>query len=221
LDEQQEKTMEAGQWIVIILSGAMLVWFLAARRYNQARGVTAMGWCRKGMRQFGDLDISKHPAGVAAGGRASVSHPSHPFKTLEVFYALEGRENLPLWLLQRWQGRRDLLVIRARLNTAPQGDVQAASHRDKDFRILLAQEQKMPYRMVPGPGGFEIAERGHLSENALACLRVFLAKYPNAVLKVSLQRGDSHLLVRSAMTPLLTYNPEVFFTDLAVLGGSV
>lgn len=211
--------MEIGQWIVIGLSAAMLVWYLSGHVYNRRKGEKTLQWLNAGLQQFGKTEIPRLAAPVASRGYVNVPKASSPFRKLEAFYILETRENLPLWLFQLKSGKRDEIILRASLKTAPLQDLEAGGSKDGDFRLLLSNETKRPYTLVPAPDGYELARRGRKQDEALDCLRTLIERYPGAIKRFSLQSKDPHLLVRVRPGAVLTFHSQEFFEDLARVVG--
>jgi hypothetical protein len=213
--------METGQLIVIGLSAAMLIWFLAAHQFNRQRGEAAERWIRTGLRQFGEIDASRHPGGSAVAGHFTIMRPQAPFRMLEVIFVLEGRENLPLWLVQRWQGRRDQLVIRSHLYSTPNFDLEIGHSKDQDFRMKVFEEKRRPFSLLPSQDGLEIAHRGHRDEQIVESLQQFIIENASMINRFSLTRKEPHLLIRASLGPLLSEKPADFFARLADLASLV
>jgi hypothetical protein len=113
--------MDLGQWIVIGLSVGMLAWIIGGSSLNRQREEKTIRWIYKGLKKYGDPRPVKGGDPRLKRPGIEVLKPSGPFRTIQVNYQLERRENPPLWLFQRIQGKGDELEIRTGLKSGVKG----------------------------------------------------------------------------------------------------
>jgi hypothetical protein len=192
--------MDLGQWLVIGLCVLLLIWYIAGALINYRRAAAALAWLKAGLDELGGLSGMGWLTALHSAGRLAIREARPPFRTVELLFALEARENLLVWAFRHLLGRRDELYVRAELRSAPDAELEAAR------------------RPRPTNSGerFDITRSGKKSEALLSRLKEFLGKYPSAVLKVSLQRKSPHVLIRLNLDDLRAGEARALFAALRV-----
>jgi len=190
--------MDLGQWLVIGLCVLLLVWYIAGALINYRRADAALAWLKAGLDELGGLSSMGWLTALHSAGRLVIREARPPIRTVELLFAMEARENLPVWAFRHALGRRDELYVRADLISAPDAELEAVR------------------RPRPSESGerFEITRSSKKSEALLGRLKEFLGKYPQAVLKVSLQRRSPHALIRLNLDDLRGGEAGPFFAAL-------
>ncbi len=208
--------MDLGQTIVVYLGVALLLWYAGAAFYNRKLGVRVYRWLQPGLGSLGEITRAKWLGSSGSGARLLVGKAARPFRQVEVAFLLETRELLPLWLLNRSRGRRDRLIVRADLRSAPAGELEVLRRGDRRLRSLTAPEEGRAWtRIAEGlPEGLEALWRG--GAPALpGRLASFLQRYQGAVLRLSLARKSPHLILEIHLPELMAAPAEAFFSALA------
>jgi hypothetical protein len=109
--------MDIGQWIVIGLSAFFLLWILIGSSANHKRADQVLSWVQNGTKQLGRISGARKIKGSAV--QLTIKDAAAPFRQVNMIFAMEPRENPPLWIYNRLQGKQDELVIQANLRTAP------------------------------------------------------------------------------------------------------
>ncbi len=190
--------MDLGQWLVIGLCVLLLVWYIAGALINYRRAEAVLAWLKAGLDELGALSGMGWLTVLHSAGRLAIRDARPPFRTVELLFAMEARENLPVWASRHLLGRRDELYVRADLRSAPDAELEAVR------------------RPRPSDSGerFDITRSGKKSEALLGRLKEFLGKYPQAVLKVSFQRKSPHALIRLNLDDLRSGEAGAFFAAL-------
>jgi hypothetical protein len=209
--------MNVGQWIVILLSALMGGWYLIGAIINRKRGMATFSWMRAGLEKLGKLSEARWIGSSGSGARLVVGQAASPFQRVEVVFLLESREILPLWIFNHVRGKRDEMIIKANLRSAPSQELEAALSGARDFRSIIASQQKKPFELLPAPQGFALARRGPQDDQGLARLNDFLGHYTGAVWRISLQRKAPHLILRANLPSLQEKPAEVFFEEVRQL----
>jgi len=186
--------MDAGQWAIIGLCVILGFWFVVGtvlngrkvRRISRAAGAALM--------KYGRLSSTRRLGN--SGAQFIVERAEAPFRQIELVFLLEGRENPILWLFERIRGRRDELVLRANLRTAPAQEISLAEHRDRAFQEQSRGEQEKPYERIAAPAGLEMARRGAKDDAMVERLGRVLGSLGGTVRRVSIQSKEPHLTVR-------------------------
>jgi len=206
--------MNSGQWFAFGLSVLILLWFLVGAMINRRRGHKVYGWLTKGLSLFGKVEPLRRDNLLQATAHLRVDNLTEPFSRMEIIYALEPRENFPLWLYSRLTGRRDVLLLRADLKSAPGQDIEAGRKKDRAFATSLASQLKEPYASQTLSGQLEIAWRGKKDKEYLKRISAFLEKYETAIVRFSLHRAAPHLTLKAELPPLQSSEAAEFLQNL-------
>jgi len=109
--------MSAQFSIFVILVILVVGWFALGTHINVRKGHDAMRWLQSGLPAIGEKTTLRWLGSSVLQLQIEKAHP--PFRRAEVLVVLEPRDVPPLWLLSRLQGRRDMLIVRAELQTLP------------------------------------------------------------------------------------------------------
>jgi hypothetical protein len=204
--------MDIGQWTVIVLSALFLAWFLNGTATNRRRGDQILSWVQGGTKRLGRMSAARRIRGSAV--QLTIKDAAVPFRQIDLIVALEPRENLPLWLYNHILGKRDELVIQAKLRSTAQQELEINSvgaHKTADKRASDASQSNT----IESPAGnYTLESSKGIDPAMLDCLEIFLEKYGSAVKHFSLKRSLPHLQVHLLLSPLLDIEPELFFKDL-------
>lgn len=211
--------MDIGQLIVIILSAVLGVWYFIGAVVNRRRGMRVFNWLRPGMESIGKLSEARWIGSSGSGARLVVAQGQAPFQRVEAIFLLESREILPLWIFNHLRGKRDEIIIKAGLRSAPTGELEAAREGDRDFQKVISSDLKKPYELVRGLAGYEMAKRGRQNNPSLEQLTTFLQANQPGVWRISLQRKAPHLIIRANLPDLQLHPAEDFFKSLSELVG--
>jgi hypothetical protein len=206
--------MDLGQRIVIILFIFLAIWYLIGSIINRRLGVSVFEWLRTGLGQLGKISEARWIGSSGSGARIVVAQAGAPFQRVEVVYLMESREILPLWLFNRIRGKRDEMVIRANLRSAPLQELEAARHSSREFQRVLSNPETKSFELLPNHMGFELARRGRNDVQATEKFKELLNKHQDAITQVSLQRQAPHLILRALIPPLRSNPSGVFFEDI-------
>lgn len=206
--------MNFGQWVVILLSIFLAVWYFIGAIINRRFGMAVFEWLRPGMEKMGKLSEARWIGSSGSGARLAVSQPDAPFQRLEVVYLMESREIMPLWLFNRLRGKRDEMIIRANLRSVPGPEIEAARQGSREFRNMISEPGSKSYELLPDHAGFELARHGKEDIQLSGQVEKFLDKYREAILRISLQRQAPHLILRTNIPPLRSASSDVFFDDI-------
>jgi hypothetical protein len=209
--------MDIGQWIVIILSIILAVWYFIGAIINRRLGLSVFEWLRSGLEQLGKLSEVRWIGSSGSGARLVVAQAGAPFQRVEVVYLMESREIMPLWLFNRIRGKRDEMIIRANLRSVPGQELEAARHSSRAFQQALSNPETKPFELLPDYAGFELARRGQNDIQATERFKELLNKHSDAIMQVSLQRKSPHLILRAAIPPLRSEPSGKFFDDIRQL----
>ena len=103
--------------VLIVLCIALIGWYLVQREIERQRAFRLARLAAEVLRPIG-TEGSFHWLGA---GRCELrlSQTRAPFTSFRVIIWLQSRALLPVWLFERWRGRRDVIAFAADLTTRP------------------------------------------------------------------------------------------------------
>jgi hypothetical protein len=116
----------AGALLLILLVVVML-WFALGTQRNIRRGNETLRWLQGGLPLLGKRTTMRWLGSSAVVLR--IQEAREPFREAEVVLALQPRDVPLLWMASRRRGRRDFLVLRGTLQSAPRFEMEAGDSR--------------------------------------------------------------------------------------------
>jgi hypothetical protein len=110
--------MEPTQVLVFVLVAAIMGWYAAGVIFNIRRGNAVLKWLQAGLPRLGERTTLRWLGSSAVALEIARARP--PFRRVEVLLVLEPRDVPWFWLIARARGRRDVLIVRGQLASAPQ-----------------------------------------------------------------------------------------------------
>jgi len=186
--------MDAGQWIIIGVCAALGLWFVAGSIANSRKVRTISKALQPALAKHGTVSAYRRLGN--SGAQFIVEKAEVPFRQIEMVFLLEPRENLLLWLFERIRGRRDELMLRANLRSAPAQEVRLGRREDRQFKASVEREPDKPFEWIEAPAGLEVARRGASDTAMIKRWEKLTDRYGEAVRRVSIQSKEPHLTVR-------------------------
>lgn len=211
--------MNVGQWVVIGISIFIGAWYLTGFYYNRRQGERTLTWLRTSLEPWGKISSVRLLGSFSSGAQLEINRANAPFQSLEVTFVLESRENLPLWLFNRLQGRRDEIFFKANLRSIPEQEIVVGRETDPKVTQLIDPGERRPFELVRGPGGFMYAWRGRQDGGRKESLANFLEHYGEAVQRLVFQRDRPNLALRAWLAPLRNREAGEFFEAIGDLAG--
>jgi hypothetical protein len=114
---------------VLLLLGlvAVMLWFALGTQRNIRRGNETLRWLQGGLPKLGKRTSMRWLGSSAVVLR--IAEAKDPFREAEVVVALQPRDLPFLWAFSRRRGRRDFLILRGWLRSAPAFEVEAGDAR--------------------------------------------------------------------------------------------
>lgn len=200
----------------------LALWYLVASIFNRRRGLTVYRWLQSGLDRLGGELAAKWLGSSGSGARIQVRQADAPFRDLEIVYLLASRELLPLFLVDLLRGKRDQLIVKARLRSSYSGEVEIVPSHGGLAR-QLRNEQEHPWAIEEGPADLLLATRWGGTDKQLTALAPLLDKYAPLVRRISWSKKVPHLIVILSLAGLYEKGGSAagLFDDLSALAGSV
>ncbi len=104
--------------VLVFLGG-----FALGTQWNIRKGDAALKWFRQGLSIIGERTTMRwHGSSVL---ELKMEKPKEPFRSAETLVVFEPRDVPLLWVFFHVRGRRDLLIFRAQLRSAPSFEIEA------------------------------------------------------------------------------------------------
>jgi hypothetical protein len=110
--------MDATLALLFVALAVVMGWFAFGVVWNIRRGNAVLKWMQAGLPRLGERTTLRWMGSSAV--ELAIAKARHPFRRVELILVLEPRDVPWFWLLSRAQGRRDMLIVRGQLSTAPQ-----------------------------------------------------------------------------------------------------
>lgn len=110
--------MAQSQALLFALVALVMGWFAFGVIWNIRRGSAVLKWMQAGLPRVGEKTTLRWLGSSAVELVIAKARP--PFRRVDLVLVLEPRDVPWFWLLARLRGRRDMLIVRGQLVTAPQ-----------------------------------------------------------------------------------------------------
>ncbi|MBI4790332.1 MAG: hypothetical protein HY782_25140 [Chloroflexi bacterium] len=113
--------------ILVVVAILFLGWFALGTQRNVRKGDVVLRWLKGGLPLVGDKSTMRWLGSSVL--ELKIAKAKSPFRTAETLAVFEPRDVVLLWLLERARGRRDTLIFRAQLQSAPAFELDAFDPR--------------------------------------------------------------------------------------------
>jgi hypothetical protein len=180
--------------LLLLVVIVVLVWFALGTGRNIRRGNQLLRWLQGGLPLLGRRTTLRWLGSSAV--RLELLDPRPPFREAEVVVVLEPRDVALLWAWARARGRRDFLIVRARLERSPRFELVAADLRGWTGRDALANVDPEDWRLVEwGDPSVRAALAPGADPAAARRLWDRLAAAGGGIWRLSIRRAPPHLEV--------------------------
>jgi hypothetical protein len=219
--------------IILILCIAIVVWWPIGGVINRRRGRAWLEWLQSGVKELGATSTNQWLRAFQSVGQLTVRDLRAPFRSLNILFTLESRDNIVMWVFRHLRGRRDEMIIQAEMRADPVQELEIGYRGRRSYDAYLTRQKENPFTELGEQDGFRIARRGGEDEGSIERLRKFLAGQGKVIQRMSLQRGshgeqrplspreDKNLLLRADMTRMDAQTPAAFFAALREWAASV
>src|SRR6266498_4377752 len=125
------------QYILVVAVVIIMSWFAFGVIYNLRRGDALLKWMQNGLPDIGQRTTFRWLGTSVA--ELVIAHAKKPFRRLETLLVLKPRDVFWMTILAYFQGRDDIVIFRAQLNTAPVIDLELVDPKTWSGRNALNQ----------------------------------------------------------------------------------
>lgn len=183
--------MDLGVLILMTAAVGTVGWFFLGMQWNVHKGQRLLRWMRGGLPLIGERTTLQWVGTSLV--RLGLREAKAPFREVEILLVFEPRDVPLWWLFTRWRGRRDLMIVRARLRQAPAFEGEWGNPAMWTGREILGRLAWQEWENLELAGG-RLAYRGSIAPQVIAeCLQDLARTYPY-VARLSVRRGEPHHL---------------------------
>jgi hypothetical protein len=125
------------QYILVIAMFILMGWFAVGVIYNLRRGDALLKWMQSGLPDIGQRTTFRWLGTSVA--ELVIAHAKKPFRRLETLLVLKPRDVFWMTIMAYFQGRNDIVIFRAQLNTPPLLDLELVDPKTWSGRNTLKQ----------------------------------------------------------------------------------
>ncbi len=165
---------------------AMTAWFFIGAQWNVRRGHDALRWLRDGLPLLGERTTMRWMG--TSGVHMGMSAAHAPYKSVELLLLMEPRDVVPLWLLTRLQGRRDILVVRGHLRRHARVEFDLLDRRAWSGNDALRHAVPKEWKRTTQADGLILAAEGSDAVLAAQQIKAQLGRLAPYVIRVAIRR---------------------------------
>ncbi len=203
--------------LLAVAAAVVVGWFALGSAWNVRKGREALRWLQDGLPLVGPRTTVRWLGTTAI--ELVVRDALPPFQQVTLLVFLEPRDVPWMWALARSRGRRDTLILRARLRTPPHVDLEAIDRSSWSGRDALPRLAREAWSVREPDGGRGLAtfyQAPPALPRADALLEL-AGRDGLAVRRLSVRRGDPHLQLQVAR-PEAAAPSRRFFEGVRALG---
>jgi hypothetical protein len=204
---------------VLLTVVAVLVvgWFAAGTLHNVRKGSALMRWMQGGLPLIGARTTVRWLGTTAV--EMVIREAKAPFAEVVLLVFMEPRDVPWMWALSRRGGRRDTLIIRARLRRAPRVDLEALEPRSWSGHDALRRMPagEWPVHEPSSAGGLPVYARTPSAIGRAEELVALANRAGMTVRRLSVRRTEPHLQLHVAL-PSAAVPAASFFEAVRELG---
>jgi len=136
--------------IFVLLVIVIVGWFALGTHLNVRKGHHYMEWLQDGLPLIGEKTTLRWLGSSVVQLKIEKAH--QPFRRAEVLIVLEPRDVPLLWLFSRLHGRRDLLIVRTELRTAPRLQLEVFDGKGWSTRAIAREIRALNWHLQSAAG---------------------------------------------------------------------
>ncbi len=189
-----------------------LGWYAFGTQFNVRRGNEALKWLQKGLPALGEKATLRWLGSSVV--EVKVNKAKEPFRSAELVVALEPRDVPFLWWWGHMRGRRDIIIIRGQLRSAPGFDLEVRA--PKSWPATNLQQATPKWTAVQGGVGNNMAAdyRGQISPFSINRLIVASSVQDLTLTRLAVRRTVPNLEIHFLIPPFDKVPPQRVFSSL-------
>ncbi len=205
----------------LVVALIVVGWFALGTQSNVRAGDRVLKWLRDGLPLIGEK-TTLHWMGSSVM-QLKIAKGKDPFRVAETLIVFEPRDVVFLWLLARAQGRRDLMIFRGTLNTAPSFELEVfdpqgwtTHHTERDM-----QNKKWTRSDVPNAPTLHSYYSGSAGANAVQSLTDIALRAGGKLVRLSVHRDLPNIEAHWLLPDVKSDSAHKLFSSLRQIGEQV
>lgn len=128
------------QPLLLVAVAVVMGWFAVGVVWNIRRGNAVLRWMQGGLPRLGEKTTLRWLGTSVV--ELTIQRAKPPFRQVEILVVLTPRDVPWLWLLAAGRGRRDFLIVRGQLVTAPRLEYEVAAPHSWTGRRSVAEARQ-------------------------------------------------------------------------------
>ena len=181
------------QYFLVLAVIIFMGWFAFGMIYNLRRGDAMLKWMQSGLTRIGEKTTFRWLGTSVA--ELVIMKAKSPFRRLETLLVMKPRDVFWMTILATIQGRDDVLIYRAQLNSAPLLDLELADPKTWSGRSALQNVRQRGWDGRPYHDLQLMAPKGllELAASTLDQLNEPMQKLSPGFARLSLRKGMPNL----------------------------
>jgi len=134
---------DVAQAILVVLVAVVMGWFAVGVVWNIRRGNAVLRWMQGGLPRLGERTTLRWLGSSAV--HLGIAKARSPFQQVDLLLVLEPRDVPWFWLLAHARGRRDMLIVRGQLASAPRYEFDLVAPGGWSERETLRRGEARPW----------------------------------------------------------------------------
>ncbi len=208
------------QYLLIIGALILVGWFAFGILFNVRRGDGLIKWMQGGLPRIATKSTFRWLGTSVV--QMGISQAKRPFRQLDILLVLAPRDVFWMMFLAQIQGRRDTLIFRGALSTAPYVDLELADPKAWTGREALRQASQRNWDRKTYRGMELMAPRGYLelASATLDRLAELMGRLSPRFVRLSLRRSSPNLEIHVPFPDRKSADAASYFEALCQLAGA-
>lgn len=206
--------------ILVVVVVVFLGWFFLGTQWNVRKGDTILRWLNQGLPLVGEKSTMRWLGSSVM--ELKIAKAKDPFRTAETLALFEPRDVVFVWGISRLQGRRDTIIFRAQLRSAPPFELEVFDPRGWTTRTTESALRRNNWTRADLVTSQPIiAYSSGAWKGDLSALVDAASRAGGRLLRLSVRRNVPNLEVHWIMPELQSHSARELYTTLRQIGEQV
>lgn len=207
--------------LLVLATLAFLGWFALGTQWNVRKGKAVLRWLQEGLPLVGERTTMNWVGSAAL--KLTIVKASAPFRSIETLALFEPRDVVFLWAWARARGRRDLLIVRAQLDSAPKFEFEVFDPHGWTTHHAESEMQKKNWAHLdlPATPSLLAYHSGNLDASVTKSLIDLATRAGGKLMRLSVRRNVPNLEIHWLLPDVKAQSSRDLFSKLRKLGEDV
>ncbi|MBZ5521353.1 MAG: hypothetical protein LAP21_03750 [Acidobacteriia bacterium] len=185
---------EAGRTLFFVAVVVVVGWFAVGTILNVRKGNAVARWLQEGLPLIGQKTTLRWLGSSAV--ELKIQDARNPLLHVEIFILMEPRDVPFLWGYFHARGRRDILIARCRVSSAPVFQLEAGNPRAWTTRGAQKEAIRKQWVPVPSPQGVNVVAYGEGRLETAPELLTLAAGCQLPLVRLAIRRAEPEIEVQ-------------------------